>query len=93
MLPVRPRVFPHVVIILGPAPPEIKVGRKPAPLPNDSGRRELPPAGPHRDIITVRDDDRVLQILAGPGSGKTEMLVWRVLYDLCVRGTPATQSW
>jgi DNA helicase-2/ATP-dependent DNA helicase PcrA len=55
----------------------------------DSGRRELPPDGPHRDIIAVRDDDRVLQILAGPGSGKTEMLVWRVLYDLCVRATPS----
>src|SRR5262245_39464782 len=55
----------------------------------DSGRTELPASGPHRDIIAVRDDDRVLQILAGPGSGKTEMLVWRVLYDLCVRGTPS----
>ncbi|HYH64959.1 MAG TPA: UvrD-helicase domain-containing protein [Urbifossiella sp.] len=41
------------------------------------------------DIITVRPDDRVLQILAGPGSGKTEVLVWRVLYDLCVLGTPS----
>lgn len=55
----------------------------------DSGRSELPPVGPHRDIIAVRDDDRVLQILAGPGSGKTEMLVWRALYDLCVRATPS----
>jgi DNA helicase-2/ATP-dependent DNA helicase PcrA len=55
----------------------------------DSGRSELPAVGPHRDIIAVRDDDRVLQILAGPGSGKTEMLVWRVLYDLCVRATPS----
>src|SRR5947209_5535336 len=55
----------------------------------ESGRSELPPVGPHRDIIGVRDDDRVLQILAGPGSGKTEMLVWRVLYDLCVRATPS----
>jgi superfamily I DNA/RNA helicase len=55
----------------------------------DVGRRELPPDGPHRSIITVEDKDRVLQILAGPGSGKTEMLVWRVLYDLCVRGTPS----
>jgi superfamily I DNA/RNA helicase len=53
----------------------------------ESGRGELPPGGPHRDIIAIRDDDRVLQILAGPGSGKTEMLVWRVLYDLCVCGT------
>src|SRR5438094_10487320 len=53
------------------------------------GRGTLPPLGPHRDIIAVRGDDRVLQILAGPGSGKTEMLVWRVLYDLCVRATPS----
>jgi DNA helicase-2/ATP-dependent DNA helicase PcrA len=55
----------------------------------ESGRTELPPDSPHRDIIAVRDDDCVLQILAGPGSGKTEMLVWRVLYDLYVRGTPS----
>lgn len=53
------------------------------------GRGKLTPGGPHRDIITVRPDDRTLQILAGPGSGKTEMLVWRVLYDLCVLGTPS----
>ncbi|UCF80385.1 MAG: ATP-dependent helicase [Acidobacteriota bacterium] len=32
-----------------------------------------------------------MQILAGPGSGKTEMLTWRVLYELFVLGTPATQ--
>jgi DNA helicase-2/ATP-dependent DNA helicase PcrA len=55
----------------------------------DTGRGELPAPekGDHRSIIAVRQDDRVLQILAGPGSGKTEMLVWRVLYDLCVLGT------
>jgi DNA helicase-2/ATP-dependent DNA helicase PcrA len=39
-------------------------------------------------IVEVKPDDRVLQILAGPGSGKTEMLVWRVLYELIVLGTP-----
>jgi len=51
-------------------------GRQPLPSEDD---------GPHRSIITVRDTDRVLQILAGPGSGKTEMLTWRVLYELLVR--------
>lgn len=40
-------------------------------------------------IIAIDDDDQVLQILAGPGSGKTEMLVWRMIYELVVRGTPA----
>jgi DNA helicase-2/ATP-dependent DNA helicase PcrA len=45
--------------------------------------------GPHRDILAVRDADRVLQILAGPGSGKTEVLVRGVLYDLCARATPS----
>jgi superfamily I DNA/RNA helicase len=57
----------------------------------DNKRRELPAEdkGQHRSIIAIGDDDRVLQILAGPGSGKTEMLVWRVLFDLCVRGTPS----
>src|SRR5258708_35456463 len=39
-------------------------------------------------IVRVESTDRVLQILAGPGSGKTEMLVWRVLYELFVLGTP-----
>jgi DNA helicase-2/ATP-dependent DNA helicase PcrA len=55
----------------------------------DNKRGELPPTdkGPHRSIIAVEDDDRVLQILAGPGSGKTEMLVWRILFEVCVRGT------
>ncbi|HQU46565.1 MAG TPA: ATP-dependent helicase, partial [Pirellulales bacterium] len=47
--------------------------------------------GVERQIIEVRAGDRVLQILAGPGSGKTEMLVWRVLYDLLVRGTPSNR--
>jgi DNA helicase-2/ATP-dependent DNA helicase PcrA len=42
-----------------------------------------------RDIIEVRDFDEVLQILAGPGAGKTEVLVWRVLFELFVRGTEA----
>jgi len=46
----------------------------------DVGREPLDGGDPHRRIITVRPDDRVLQILAGAGSGKTEMLVWRVLY-------------
>ncbi|ORA16383.1 hypothetical protein BST16_06670 [Mycobacterium asiaticum DSM 44297] len=55
------------------------------------GREPLDPAGPQRRIITVRPDDRVLQILAGAGSGKTEMLVWRVLYELMVLGTAASR--
>ena len=42
-----------------------------------------------RRIVEVRDDDAVLQILAGPGSGKTEVLVWRVHYELFVRGAEA----
>jgi ATP-dependent DNA helicase UvrD/PcrA len=56
-----------------------------------AGRSALEPAGPERAIIRVRHDDRVLQILAGAGSGKTEMLVWRVLYQLLVAGTPSNQ--
>jgi DNA helicase-2/ATP-dependent DNA helicase PcrA len=52
----------------------------------DAGREPLDPAGPQRRIIEVREHDRVLQILAGPGSGKTEMLVLRVLFDMFVRG-------
>jgi len=57
----------------------------------EAGRRPLPSSGPQRAIIKVRDTDRVLQIVAGPGSGKTEMLVWRILYELLVRQTPAPQ--
>jgi DNA helicase-2/ATP-dependent DNA helicase PcrA len=53
------------------------------------GRVPLTKGSPQRSIIDVRPDDRVLQILAGAGSGKTEMLVWRVLYELFVLGTPA----
>lgn len=53
----------------------------------ENEREPLDPDGPQRAIIDVRDDDRVLQILAGPGSGKTEMLVWRILYEIFVRGT------
>lgn len=55
------------------------------------GREPLDGGDPHRRIITVRPDDRVLQILAGAGSGKTEMLVWRVLYELMVLGTAASR--
>jgi DNA helicase-2/ATP-dependent DNA helicase PcrA len=44
-----------------------------------------------RRIVEVRDDDQVLQILAGPGSGKTEVLVWRVLFELFVRGSEASR--
>jgi DNA helicase-2/ATP-dependent DNA helicase PcrA len=51
-------------------------------------REPLDPDTAQRAIVEVRDDDRVLQILAGPGSGKTEMLVWRILYELFVRQTP-----
>jgi DNA helicase-2/ATP-dependent DNA helicase PcrA len=55
----------------------------------DNKREPLESGGPQRAIIQVRGDDRVLQILAGPGSGKTEMLVWRILYELFVLKTPA----
>ena len=55
------------------------------------GRAPLAPDGPERAIIRVRPEDRVLQILAGAGSGKTEMLVWRVLYELLVAGTPSSR--
>lgn len=54
-----------------------------------AGRRKL--EATNRRIVSVRPNDRVLQILAGPGSGKTEMLVWRVLYELFVMGTPANR--
>lgn len=53
------------------------------------GRPPLPEDGSERAIITVGPNDRVLQIIAGPGSGKTEMLIWRILYDLFVLGTPS----
>ena len=53
------------------------------------GRPPLDPSGPQRRIVTVEPTDRVLQILAGPGSGKTEMLVWRILYQLLVVGSGA----
>lgn len=52
-----------------------------------AGRRPLEDA--NKRIVSVLKDDRVLQILAGPGSGKTEMLVWRVLHDVIVHGTPS----
>jgi superfamily I DNA/RNA helicase len=56
---------------------------------DDVGR---PPLGSsQRSIIEVRDEDQVLQILAGPGSGKTEVLVWRVLFELFVRGSQASR--
>lgn len=55
------------------------------------GRDPVNARGPQKRIIQVDKSDRVLQILAGPGSGKTEMLVWRVLYEMLVLGTPAEQ--
>ncbi len=45
----------------------------------------------HRSVVQVFSTDRVLQVLAGPGSGKTEAIVWRVLFELLVRGTPANR--
>jgi DNA helicase II / ATP-dependent DNA helicase PcrA len=51
-----------------------------------------PPLGlEQRGIVEVRDEDQVLQIIAGPGSGKTEVLVWRVLFELFVRGKEASR--
>jgi len=55
------------------------------------GRAPLQPNSPQQNIIQIKDSDRVLQILAGPGSGKTEMVVWRVLYELTVLGTEASR--
>lgn len=49
-----------------------------------NGRLRLAEASPQWSTIQVQDQDRVLQILAGPGSGKTEVLVWRVLYEIFV---------
>lgn len=46
---------------------------------------------PYVSSITVTPKDRVLQILAGPGSGKTEVIIWRVLYELFVLGTASTR--
>lgn len=55
-------------------------------------RTGRPPLGDiQKAIIEVRDSDLVLQILAGPGAGKTEVLVWRVLYELLVRVTDPTR--
>lgn len=53
------------------------------------GRPPLDRVSAQPKIIVVDDTDQVLQILAGPGSGKTEMLVWRMIYELVARGTPA----
>jgi DNA helicase-2/ATP-dependent DNA helicase PcrA len=55
----------------------------------ESGRPAL--GARHRSIIEVRENDGVLQILAGPGAGKTEVLVWRVLYELFVRSADASR--
>src|SRR5262249_53293000 len=55
------------------------------------GRESLPKDGVERRIVTVGQRDRVLQILAGPGAGKTELLVWRVLYELFVNGIPSSR--
>ena len=55
------------------------------------GRAKLPKKGPQHSVIEVQSTDRVLQILAGPGSGKTEMLVWRVLFELLLKRTPSDQ--
>jgi superfamily I DNA/RNA helicase len=55
------------------------------------GREGLARIGPQRAVIEVTPTDRVLQILAGPGSGKTEMLAWRVLYELFVARTAASR--
>ena len=55
----------------------------------ETGRR--PFGESQRRIVEVRDDDVVLQILAGPGSGKTEVLVWRVLFELVVHAVEASR--
>ncbi len=55
------------------------------------GRSSLHDSPVHRLVIEVRQSDRVLQVLAGPGSGKTEALVWRVLYELFVLRTAAAR--
>lgn len=54
-------------------------------------RKSISQSSPQWTAIQVKESDRVLQILAGPGSGKTEVLVWRVLYELFVYGaSPAS---
>lgn len=56
------------------------------------GEVSRPPLGlGQRAIVEVRDDDQVLQIIAGPGSGKTEVMGWRVLFELFVRGSEASR--
>ena len=55
------------------------------------GREKLEKGSAQKKAIEVLPSDYVLQILAGPGSGKTEVLVWRVLYELFVKATPATR--
>ncbi len=55
----------------------------------ESGRPAL--GERRRSIIKVRGGDGVLQILAGPGAGKTKVLVWRVLYELFVRSADASR--
>lgn len=53
------------------------------------GRSALAADGPERRVIQVFPEDIALQILAGPGSGKTETLVWRILYELLVNNVQA----
>jgi DNA helicase II / ATP-dependent DNA helicase PcrA len=53
------------------------------------GRPPLDRESAQTSIITVEETDQILQIVAGPGSGKTEMLVWRLIYELIVLETPA----
>lgn len=53
----------------------------------EARRLPLKVGSPERAIISIQPTDQVCQILAGPSSGKTEMLVWRVLYELFVLGT------
>jgi DNA helicase II / ATP-dependent DNA helicase PcrA len=56
------------------------------------GEVDRPPLGAgQRAIVEVQEDDEVLQIIAGPGSGKTEVLVWRVLFELFVQGSEASR--
>ena len=52
-------------------------------------RKPLPAEGVEQRIVAVTPGDRVLQILAGPGAGKTEWLVWRVLFELFVNAIPS----